>query len=103
MWLVIRLEGKYYHIDPTWDDNGNAEGLNYFGMTDAERTASGVEGYDVSYDGAYGEIACDDDAFAAFRGVIGFSFVAGEAHRILLDYGDRTAVFNTAKMEIVAE
>ena len=46
---------------------------------------------------------CGDDTFAAFRGAIGFSFVAGKPHRILLDYGDHTAAFDTEKMEIVGE
>ena len=41
-WTVARLDGKYYHIDPTWDDPGSSEGPVsghethlYFGLPDA--------------------------------------------------------------------
>ncbi len=103
MWLVLKLNGKFYHIDPTWDDNGDAEGLNYFGLTDAERATSGIGSYNLSYDGAYGEIVCDDDSFAAFRGVLNYQFVEDEPHTVLLEYGDHRAVFNTETLAIEEE
>ncbi len=101
MWLVVKLDGHFYHIDPTWDDNGDTEGLTFFGMTDAERIASGVDNYGMSYDGAYGEIVCDANTFSAFRGAVDFSFIQGDPHRILLDYGGHTVIFDTEAMAVV--
>lgn len=36
-WNLVKLEGKWCHIDCTWDDpgDGGAENYNYFGMNDA--------------------------------------------------------------------
>ena len=34
MWNVVKIDGKYYYCDPTWDANGS---LTHFGMTAADR------------------------------------------------------------------
>ncbi len=32
-WNMIRLDGDWYHIDVTWDDDGNKSGYWYFGLS----------------------------------------------------------------------
>lgn len=68
LWLLVRIDGEYYHCDPTWDSESyEGNRLQYFGMTDAERIASGVT---ISYwtiDSAYGTIVCDDERFVSLR------------------------------------
>lgn len=34
MWNIVRIDGKYYYCDPTWDANAS---LKYFGITAADR------------------------------------------------------------------
>ena len=41
MWNIVRIDGKFYYCDPTWDANSS---LNYFGITAADR-ASWAGGY----------------------------------------------------------
>lgn len=69
MWAVIKLNGLYYHMDVTWDDNGDHVGLKYFGMTDAQNRARGVEDYHTSYDMSYGYIKCNDQRFKSWHDV----------------------------------
>lgn len=69
MWLIVRIDGKYYHCDPTWDSGGEQVSLRYFGMTDDECRARGVDGFEISYDNMYGEIICDDSRFSKWRDV----------------------------------
>ncbi len=40
LWNYVRLDGKWYHLDPTWDDNSNEVTHEYFNMSteQAERT-----------------------------------------------------------------
>lgn len=52
-WSLIKLGGKYYHVDPTWAIN-DWYGLSYFLMTDEQRNSQG--GYkkkDFVYVGEY--------------------------------------------------
>ncbi len=35
-WNLVRIDGKYYHADPTWDDQGEQIFYAYFNKTDAE-------------------------------------------------------------------
>lgn len=44
-WLIVRIDGKYTHIDPTWDDPITSNGENilsykFFGLTDSQIAAS---------------------------------------------------------------
>lgn len=73
MWLLIKLNGKYYHCDPTWQaSTNNLSGLQYFGMTDEERLLSGISIDTTSIDGAYGEIICNDETYLPLREVENF-------------------------------
>ncbi|MDR0952377.1 MAG: hypothetical protein LBM18_05580 [Oscillospiraceae bacterium] len=93
MWLVVRIDGEYYHCDPTWDSTFGFAGLRYFGMTDAERRESGVVNFENCYDASYVQIICDDERFSSFRDVDNFSFI-GE-HLIELETVDGTREFRT--------
>ena len=72
-WSLVTIDGKYYHIDPTFYVSG--EGLNIFLMNDEERYAVG--GYDPTgfvyasnyyqhYD--HGEYPADDDTYSPLWG-----------------------------------
>ena len=68
-WAVAKLDGRYYHIDPTWAvcDPGT---LRYFGMTDDQRVAEGgwersVFNYgEANIFDTRGELSCVDSKFA---------------------------------------
>ena len=68
-WSYIRLNGKNYHIDPTYALSRNGS-LEYFLMTDEKRAESGFERKDCRITGNYAaEFGCpeymaDDDTFA---------------------------------------
>ena len=34
-WNIVRIDGEYYHVDVTWDDQGEILYHAYFGLTDA--------------------------------------------------------------------
>ena len=34
-WNIVRIDGEYYHVDVTWDDQGETIYHAYFGLTDA--------------------------------------------------------------------
>lgn len=46
MWVMVKLDGKYYYVDPSWDVGG---GFYRFGMTSADR---------ASWAGSYAEDTC---------------------------------------------
>ncbi|WP_373897626.1 DUF5050 domain-containing protein [Haloimpatiens sp. FM7315] len=42
MWLIVKIDGKYYHVDPTFEDTvGFGRELTYFNITDKERNKNG--------------------------------------------------------------
>lgn len=43
MWNAVRIDGKWYHIDLTWDDRGDWGNYDYFLLSDAEMIK--VEGH----------------------------------------------------------
>ena len=36
IWTVAELDGKTYHIDTTWGDQGTRVDMSFFGMTEAQ-------------------------------------------------------------------
>ncbi len=82
MWLVVKIDGEYYHFDPTWDSNYGQVGLKYFGMTDEECLNRGVLDYSSSYDEMYGKIVCDDTRFSEWRDV--YDYYLNYDHTITL-------------------
>lgn len=79
LWSLVELDGKYYHIDPTFgmEHNDRPVSLAFFGMTDARR----IEGEDlqaVKLEFTYsfaaipdknGDFKSDDDRFLAFADI----------------------------------
>jgi len=97
MWLVLRINGEYYHCDPTWDSHGVNVALRHFGMTDDERRDTGVENFELSYDMAYGQVNCTSSAFSDLRGVEDFYFT-GEPHRIYVHIDSTIGQYDTESM-----
>ena len=74
VWLLVKLDGKFYHCDPTWDSHGDGTaGLEYFGMTDAQREESGIDMNTVMVDTAYGEVTADSIRFDDLHDVTAFT------------------------------
>ncbi len=95
MWPVVRIDGEYYQCDPTWDDQGEVASLQYFGMTDAERIASGIEGFEFSLDSAYGEVVCNSEKLAPLHAAMQYSL--SDDHILLLSdsFGNSIGTFQT--------
>lgn len=95
MWPVVRIDGKYYQCDPTWDDQGETASLQYFGMTDSERLESGIEGFEFSIDGAYGEVNCDSEDLAPLHQAMAFAL--SDRHSAILydSFGTEIGEFDT--------
>ncbi len=94
-WLVVKLDGKYYHIDPTWDSDQKSDlvGLRFFGMTDAERYETGIITYKESLCEGY-EYACTDTRFAGFRKA--YKFERAGLHKWkIYTLENKTFIFNT--------
>lgn len=93
MWLMVKLDGKYYHCDPTWDSHGDGTcGLEYFGMTDEERDASGVDMGSVMVDSAYGDVTADSMRFDDLHDIT--SFTMNAEHRMTVQrYGQTEVVY----------
>lgn len=89
MWLLVRIDGKYYHCDPTWDSRGKSVSLTYFGMTDQERIESGVKGFENSYDKRYGEVLCDNKRFARLRNVWDYKLIGHNRIQVVWQWTGR--------------
>lgn len=93
MWLMVKLDGKYYHCDPTWDSHGDGTcGLEYFGMTDEEREASGVDMGSVMVDSAYGDVTADSVRFDDLHDITSFTLDA-EHQMTVQRYGQTEVVY----------
>ena len=102
MWLLVQIDGNWYHCDPTWDStDANTVGLQYFGMTDEDRAASGVNFTYTSIDTAFGNVSCTSTLFKDFRDVTNFSF--GENHTLILESrnAEEPLIYNTLTHELV--
>ena len=95
MWPVVRIDGEYYQCDPTWDDQGGTASLRYFGMTDAERVESGIEGFEFSLDGAYGEVVCNSEKLAPLHAAMQYSLSDGHILLLSDSFGNPIGAFQT--------
>ena len=97
MWNVFCYDGAYFTCDPSWDraEQGYAK-LYHFGKTDAERAADTLAARDFAeyHEAAYGKVACTDDRFAIFRGILRFSYVNGHDF-FFTDREGNDYIFNT--------
>lgn len=97
MWLMVKLDGKYYHCDPTWDSHGDGTcGLEYFGMTDEERDASGIDMESVMVDSAYGDVTANSVRFDDLHDITSFTMDA--EHRMTAERQGRTEVVYTNEL-----
>ena len=75
MWPVVKIDGVFYNIDPTWDshEGDDTVGLQYFGMTYEEATEErGILDYQAAIDLAYGDVICEDHRFESLHDVIDY-------------------------------
>ena len=87
MWPIVRIDGVNYHCDPTWDRNGSEVSLRYFGMTDEENEARGVENeWCNSIDCAL-DIACSDDRFASWRDIVNYELIGNHQMKVVREDG----------------
>ena len=96
-WIVFRYDGAWFHCDPAWDRAGDFyPKLLHFGKTDAERAADTLEPRDFSdyHTAAYADLACTDNRFSIFRGMVRFSYVSGHRFR-LEDREGKSCLFDT--------
>ena len=102
-WLVVRLNGNFYHIDPTWDAGRGGESLRFFGMTDSDRIQSGILEEFIQRNRIrpeYGAIkATDSTVFNIFRNVSSWEFMGN--HRIRLTMSNNSSsIFNAVTMRV---
>lgn len=90
-WAVARLNGEYYHIDPTWAVT-NQGTLRFFGMDDNKRMEEGAwEKALFNYGEANifdtrGELSCDSLRFSPLWDSVSYS----------VNYEDRTVSYRTS-------
>ncbi len=78
MWLAVRLDGEWYHVDPTWDSEIDYVSLRCFGMTDEERVAGGVVNeWNIDVDLAFGWIYCTSERFAPLHDIYDYRMLGG--------------------------
>lgn len=75
MWPIVWIDEVAFHIDPTWDAEGEGTSLKYFGMTDEENIQRGmVNNWGVSIDMAL-DIECSDTRFANWRDITDYELI----------------------------
>lgn len=95
MWLLVEIDGKYYHIDPTWDRNDDGTvSLRYFGLTDKERGKDIDFNFNTEIDENFGKIHCKDNKFKILRDVDHFDFDKNGKIKVTPASGE-TKILNT--------
>ena len=96
-WNVVRIDGAYYHLDPTWDDPVGQTGFDfisyaYFNLTDEEIRRD----HEIDAEGGYPLPACTDTAahYYRSRGLVYTSYSAAEVAALIREAReqDRTLV-----------
>lgn len=95
MWNVVLLDGKWYHLDPTWDDNEETISYEYFNVTteDVSFNHSISNTLDQSETGGYEDNAnffvpdcvSEDMNYYTVEGVT-FDSVSDESFNMMVDY-----------------
>ena len=76
MWLMVKLDDAYYHLDPTWDDQDDKGiGLCYFGLTDQQRKEQGFTLRSGCYNVEMGDIVCTSKRFAKLQTVTSYRYL----------------------------
>lgn len=65
-WTLVKLKGKYYHMDPTFEEGWGGNGLSFFGMTNERREFHDfpVDGFNVMNIWWGSDIQAEDESFA---------------------------------------
>lgn len=66
-WVYVKLDGEYYHMDPTFENGYAGTGTVFFGMTNDKRAESGypVENFNISNTWIGDEVQASDERFAS--------------------------------------
>ncbi len=87
MWPLVWIDGTTYHIDPTWDRNGDSVSLRYFGMTDEENSERGlVDNWSVTIDIAL-DGTCTDPRFADWRDIVDYTLIGNHQMEVTREDG----------------
>ena len=103
-WVMIKIDGKFYHTDPTWDGERGGKTLKYFGMTDEDRYATGIMQRDFGdyHESDYGNIICDDGLLQVFKTVKSWKFI--EDHKMELSFSEEDVfIFDTVSKKILPD
>ena len=98
-WNILRIDGKWYHVDVTWDDSDSGASYSYFGLSDLAIHQE-PENHATQY--TYRHLVCDswaanyhyrngdlDAALASLRSAINEQISAGTySGSVTLDYSD---------------
>ena len=89
-WTCARIDGKYYHIDVTWDDQGEVLYHAYFGLSDAR-----IQEDHVIEVPAYALPVCDSGEALYFRGKPELleSYTVASVAELLQDNGGTVHVY----------
>ena len=99
MWLAVRLDGEWYHVDPTWDRDGDCVSLRYFGMNDAERIASGIEdSWNVGVDMNFGPIECTSERFSSLWDVYDYRMLGGHKMEVWREEMESPEIIDLRKL-----
>ncbi len=95
MWNVVLLDGKWYHLDPTWDDNEETISYEYFNLSTEEilcnhsisneLSQSETGGYEDNANFFIPQCVSDDMNYYTVEGVT-FNEVSDESFNIMVDY-----------------
>lgn len=96
MWLLVKLEGEYYHMDTTWDSDPYSDkvGLAHFGMTDDERRGEGFDLNLYTFDSSYNGLSCSDPGFQNLRDVLDFEYLGNHRWQLYTSGGAK-AVYSS--------
>ena len=99
-WNIVRIDGKYYNVDLTWDDQGSNILYAYFNLTDARMTED-----HAPEETKYAMPVCDSEEagyFTVFGGKTeGFS--AEELGGLIRNNGTRLHVYVTGDVNTFSE
>ena len=102
VWNMVKINGNFYHIDPTWEPQGS-KSLRYFGMTDAQRKATGIPfpEFNTNHRAEYGNIKCIDTSFSMFHTKAkSWEFYGNHIIQVTLINGSKI-LFDTENLKVV--
>lgn len=103
-WFLAKLNGEWYHFDPTFENGVNCgTGLEFFGMDDEARKTRDIGPDEPYLVGVYpwdGKApACTSKAFACFADVLDYRFAGEHRLRLTMQNGNEH-LFDTGTLVI---